>query len=125
MNAERFRMVAGLQARHVGFKGQPEFLIEVMAARVQYGVAGLGPAMPMIKEGRLLPLAVLALLWIHTQRVPRAKTLPPREVLAASAAAMIALSLAKPALSQGPADLSAIAARLGQEGVRTGMTTCR
>jgi NAD(P)H-flavin reductase/quinol-cytochrome oxidoreductase complex cytochrome b subunit/ferredoxin len=59
-----------------------------------------------------LPLGVLALLWIHTQRVPRAKTLPPREVMAASLAAMVVLSLAKPALSQGPADLSAIAQRL-------------
>jgi NAD(P)H-flavin reductase/ferredoxin len=59
-----------------------------------------------------LPLGVLALLWIHTQRVPRAKTLPPREIMAASVAAMIALSLVKPALSQGPADLSAIATRL-------------
>ena len=59
MNGERFRLVAGIKAVHVAFKGQPEFLIEVMAARVQYGVAGLGPAMPMIKEGRLLPLAVL------------------------------------------------------------------
>ena len=59
-----------------------------------------------------LPLGVLALLWIHTQRVPRAKTLPPREVMAGSLAAMLVLSLAKPALSQGPADLSAIAQSL-------------
>ena len=59
MNGERFRLVAGIKAVHVAFKGQPEFLIEVMAGRVQYGVAGLGPSMPMIKEGRLLPLAVL------------------------------------------------------------------
>ncbi len=60
MNGERFRLVAGIKAVHVAFKGQPEFLIEVMAGRVQYGVAGLGPSMPMIKEGRLLPLAVLS-----------------------------------------------------------------
>ena len=43
---------------HVGFKGQPEFLLEIVAGRVHYGVAGLGPAMHFIKEGRLLPLAV-------------------------------------------------------------------
>ena len=59
MNGERFRIVAGIKAVHVGFKGQPEFLIEIVAGRVHYGVAGLGPSMPLIKENRLLPLAVL------------------------------------------------------------------
>jgi tripartite-type tricarboxylate transporter receptor subunit TctC len=58
MNGERFRFAAGIKAVHVGFKGQPEFLLEIVAGRVHYGVAGLGPAMPFIKDGRLLPLAV-------------------------------------------------------------------
>ncbi len=70
MNGERFRLVAGIKAVHVAFKGQPEFLIEVMAGRVQYGVAGLGPAMPMIKEGRLLPLAVLPARTVLLPDVP-------------------------------------------------------
>ena len=56
-----------------------------------------------------LPLGVLALLWIHTHRVPNAKTLPPRALMAASGVAMLALSLVKPALSQGPADLATLA----------------
>jgi tripartite-type tricarboxylate transporter receptor subunit TctC len=59
MNAERFRIAANIKAVHVAFKGQPEFLIEIVAGRVHYGVAGLGPAMSLIKENRLLPLAVL------------------------------------------------------------------
>jgi len=59
MNGERFRLLANIKAVHVAFKGQPEFLIEVVAGRVHYGVAGLGPAMPLIKERRLLPLAAL------------------------------------------------------------------
>ncbi len=58
MNAERFKHVAGIKAVHVAFKGQPEFLVEIIAGRVQYGVAGLGPAIGHIKEGRLLALAV-------------------------------------------------------------------
>ena len=58
MNAERFKLAAGIRTVHVGFKGQPEFLVEVIAGRVHYGVAGLGPAMGHIKEGRLVPLAV-------------------------------------------------------------------
>jgi tripartite-type tricarboxylate transporter receptor subunit TctC len=58
MNAERFKHVAAIKATHVAFKGQPEFLVEVIAGRVQYGVAGLGPALGHIREGRLLALAV-------------------------------------------------------------------
>jgi NAD(P)H-flavin reductase/quinol-cytochrome oxidoreductase complex cytochrome b subunit len=53
-----------------------------------------------------IPLAVLALLWIHTQRVPRAKTLPPRPLLIGSTLMLVVLALLKPALSQGKADLA-------------------
>ena len=59
MNAERFRHAAGMKAVHVAFKGQPEFIIEVMAGRVHFGVAGVGPALAMIKDGKLLPLALV------------------------------------------------------------------
>src|SRR5687767_4155027 len=59
MNSERFKLAAGIKATHVAFKGQPEFLLEIVAGRVQFGVAGLGPAMAHIKEGRLIPLAVV------------------------------------------------------------------
>jgi tripartite-type tricarboxylate transporter receptor subunit TctC len=58
MNAERFRFAAGMKAVHVAFRGQPEFLIEVVAGRVQFGVAGLGPALPLIRDGKLILLAV-------------------------------------------------------------------
>ena len=58
LNAERFRLAAGIKALHVGFKGQPEFIIEIVAGRVHYGVAGLGPALPLIRDGRLSLLAV-------------------------------------------------------------------
>jgi ferredoxin len=54
-----------------------------------------------------IPLAVLAVLWVHTQRVPRAKTLPPRSIMIASTVMLVVLSLLKPALSQGKADLAA------------------
>lgn len=59
MNAERFRLAAGMKAVHVAFKGQPEFLIEIAAGRVQFGVAGLGPALPLIKDGKLQLLATV------------------------------------------------------------------
>jgi len=59
MTAERFRFAAGINAVHVGFKGQPEMLIEILAGRVHYGFPSLGPALPFIKDGRLLALAVV------------------------------------------------------------------
>ena len=53
-----------------------------------------------------LPLAVLAILWIHTQRVAKAHTMPPRPVAAGLAIALVALSIALPATSHAPADLA-------------------
>jgi NAD(P)H-flavin reductase/ferredoxin len=47
-----------------------------------------------------VPLAVLAILWIHTQRVPQARTSPPLPIMLTLTAALIVLSIARPALSQ-------------------------
>ena len=53
-----------------------------------------------------VPLAMLAVLWVHTQRVPQAKTTPPLPIAGMLAGALVALSLVRPALSQGEADLA-------------------
>ena len=58
MNGERFRLAAGIKAEHVGFKSSPEAAIEVVTARIHYCVCPLGPALPFIKDGRALALAV-------------------------------------------------------------------
>jgi len=52
-----------------------------------------------------VPLGAFALIWVHTQRVPQAKTSPPRALKTGLVLSMIALALVKPALSQGQADL--------------------
>ncbi|OGS94585.1 MAG: hypothetical protein A3G79_00910 [Gallionellales bacterium RIFCSPLOWO2_12_FULL_57_18] len=52
-----------------------------------------------------VPLGTFGLIWIHTQRVPQAKTSPPRELTAGLILSMLVLSLTWPALSQGQADL--------------------
>ena len=57
-----------------------------------------------------LPLGLLALLWVHTQRVPGAKTTPPRAIMPWLGAALVLLSLVKPATSQGPANLDTVPA---------------
>jgi len=59
-----------------------------------------------------IPLAMLAGLWIHTQRVPRARTLPPRSLAIGLTLMLLALSVAKPATSQGAADFSRIQSTL-------------
>ena len=53
-----------------------------------------------------VPLTILALLWVHTQRVPQARTVPPLPIAMTLCGALIVLSLLKPALSQEPADLT-------------------
>jgi CDP-4-dehydro-6-deoxyglucose reductase len=55
-----------------------------------------------------IPLAALAVLLVHTLRVPRARTLPPRPLALVTLGALVLLSLAKPAVSQGPADLNRV-----------------
>jgi CDP-4-dehydro-6-deoxyglucose reductase len=50
-----------------------------------------------------LPLVVLLLMWVHVQRVPKARTTPPRAIAVELTGALLLLSLARPALSQGGA----------------------
>ncbi|MBI3149446.1 MAG: cytochrome b N-terminal domain-containing protein [Betaproteobacteria bacterium] len=53
------------------------------------------------------PLGVLALLWVHTQRVPRAKTNPPLPIMLMVITTLVVLSLLKPVLSGPRANLDA------------------
>ena len=50
-----------------------------------------------------ISLIVLLVMWIHVQRVPKAKTTPPRPIVVSLSLTLIALSLAVPAMSQGGA----------------------
>lgn len=58
MSAEKFRIATGIDAVHVPFKGSPEAITETMAGRIDYFFAPLVSALPQIKAGKLLPLAV-------------------------------------------------------------------
>jgi NAD(P)H-flavin reductase len=60
-----------------------------------------------------IPLAALAILWVHTQRVPQAKTTPPWPITITLTVSLVVLSLIHPALSQGRAELEAAVTRLG------------
>jgi NAD(P)H-flavin reductase/ferredoxin len=50
-----------------------------------------------------LPLAVLLLMWVHVQRVPKARTTPPKPIAIGTVAALVALSIVQPVASQGSA----------------------
>ncbi len=52
------------------------------------------------------PLLVLMVMWIHVQRVPRANINPPRTIALWVTLTFVVLSLVKPVVSQGPANLS-------------------
>jgi tripartite-type tricarboxylate transporter receptor subunit TctC len=58
MNAEKFRIATGISAVHVPYKGSPEAITETVAGRVDYFFAPLVSALPMIKAGKLMALAV-------------------------------------------------------------------
>ena len=51
MNAERFKLSAGIPATHVGFKASPEAALEVATGRVHYAVVAVSVALPMIRSG--------------------------------------------------------------------------
>jgi tripartite-type tricarboxylate transporter receptor subunit TctC len=72
LNAERFNYAAGIKAVHVGFKGTPDALLEVLAGRIHYCIVGVGSALPFIRDGRLLALAVST-----PQRSPLLPDVPP------------------------------------------------
>jgi tripartite-type tricarboxylate transporter receptor subunit TctC len=58
LTMERFRLAAGFEGQLVPFRGAPEALTEVMTGRVDVYFCPITPAMPFIRDGKLLALAV-------------------------------------------------------------------
>jgi tripartite-type tricarboxylate transporter receptor subunit TctC len=56
--AERFRLSAGIDAQHIPFRGPNEAFTELMAGRIDFYFLPLAPALPLVKDGQLLALAV-------------------------------------------------------------------
>ena len=59
------------------------------------------------------PLFMLLLMWVHVSRFAGARVNPPKPLMFGTVAAMVALSLLFPAVSQGPADLDVVPASIG------------
>ena len=58
LNAERFRIGAGIDAVHVPFKGTPEVVTELLAGRLDYFFCPVNICLPLINDGRLVALAM-------------------------------------------------------------------
>jgi tripartite-type tricarboxylate transporter receptor subunit TctC len=58
INSEKFNAAAGIKAVHVPLKGTPQILNEVMASRVQFAWVPSLSSVGMLKEGKLVALAV-------------------------------------------------------------------
>ncbi len=57
LNAERFRLGAGIEGTHIPFKGTPEALTEILTGRVDIYFCPVIAVLQFIKEGKLLALA--------------------------------------------------------------------
>lgn len=58
MNAEKFKLSAQIDTLHVPYKGTPEALTDTMAGRVDYFFAPVVAGLSMVRDKRLVALAV-------------------------------------------------------------------
>jgi tripartite-type tricarboxylate transporter receptor subunit TctC len=58
ITGEMFRLGAALRVNHIPYKGVPEVLGDTMAGRIHYSFAPIGNTLALIKDKRLVPLAV-------------------------------------------------------------------
>ena len=58
INSEKFNVAAGIKAVHVPLKGTPPILTETMAGRVHFAWVPTLSSMGLLKDGKLLALAV-------------------------------------------------------------------
>jgi tripartite-type tricarboxylate transporter receptor subunit TctC len=80
MTLEQFRLATGIQVAHVPYKGVPEVLTDTATGRVNTSFAPIGNTLAMIKDGRLVPLAVSTSV--------RSPSLPDVQTLAESGVAL-------------------------------------
>lgn len=58
--AERLRFSVGFEAQHIPFKGAAEAVTDVVAERSDFSVQLTATTLPLIRDGKLVPLAVSA-----------------------------------------------------------------
>ena len=58
INGEQFRLAADINVVHVAYKGGPEALTDALAGRINFVFSPIGLALPLVRDKRLLALAV-------------------------------------------------------------------
>ncbi len=58
LNMELFQSLAGTRITHIPYKGSTQARTDVVAGQVQLAMDGLLPVLPLIKDGKLKPLAL-------------------------------------------------------------------
>ena len=58
INGEQFRLSADIGVAHVPYKGGPEALTDLQGGRISYVFSPIGLAIPLVKDKRLVALAV-------------------------------------------------------------------
>jgi tripartite-type tricarboxylate transporter receptor subunit TctC len=56
--AERFRLAAGIDAKHVPFRSPADALTETLTGRLDFFFPPISVALPLVHDGKLVPLAV-------------------------------------------------------------------
>ena len=60
LGAEHLKLLAGLNATHVPYRGTPQVMTDLIAGRVDYMYGNLPDVLPMLRDGRLRALALAA-----------------------------------------------------------------
>ena len=55
---ERFRLAAGINVQHIPYRGPNEAFTDVLSGRVDFYFLPIAPALPMIAQGKVVPLAI-------------------------------------------------------------------
>ncbi len=58
INGEKFKLSAGIGVVHIPYKGTPEALTDTIAGRVTYFFSPISAALPFVRDGKLVALAV-------------------------------------------------------------------
>jgi tripartite-type tricarboxylate transporter receptor subunit TctC len=58
INGEKFKLAAGIDVAHIPYKGTPEALTDTMAGRLAFFFSPISAALPHVRDGKLVALAV-------------------------------------------------------------------
>ena len=71
LTAQKLFQAANIKLANIGYKGQPQALIDLMTDRMHFEIVSLALALPHIREGKVKPLAVFT-----EKRVPDLPDVP-------------------------------------------------